>query len=79
MHRFIRNQAQLYSKTSRDEAIERAALIANSEPSPDKVIDRTEGVACSGVSLMLMDGLHALALLMWQERYRGTVISSKLI
>lgn len=34
-----------YSKTSRDEAIERAVLIANSDPSPDKVIEALDRLA----------------------------------
>lgn len=34
-----------YSKTSRDEAIERAVLIANSDPFPDQVIEALDRLA----------------------------------
>jgi len=36
-----------YSKTSRDEAIERAVLIANSDPSADKVIQALDALAAA--------------------------------
>jgi hypothetical protein len=34
-----------YPKTKRDEAIERAVLIANSSPSMDKVVEQLDGLA----------------------------------
>lgn len=36
-----------YSKTGRDDAIERAVLIANSDPSADKIIENLDRLAAS--------------------------------